>query len=686
MDQSGRNSTHGSRLRSDSVVFIETRLDAFHPGFANPPSHYDERLQGFVIDDYTTNTETGVMTVYNPSPGTLGPPSFSPSDLGSRLLPPRMRAEPGTALQFWDQLFPQAMDQHVTTHPDEPSEIKKKGRRIRDKNSWNDVYDELEAAKDAYSQTDTGFKGVLRKVYRKSADRSADINVAVLKTGQNVLNNEYVTPVLGALQVVLEASAKAVKLRQDMVAAFDDIDRRFAEVEVYLQAFKGDENIRVASIDLIAAVLHAVELVLSFFVSRTYKRVLRSTFTMDQYRDKIDQSLRDIETKSSNLLREVNMSRTHREGIFQQQVLYDTTVTKFAGTQLHRMMNRGRNEMKSMFDNLMHKMNSIEAAISRSPSPVSPSHLYKIAAILPETGGAGRYNTATTDEVLDWIGIPNLAEEDLEFVATHSHVDISDAQQGRAEQLVMTHQLQEWLSSPASSQLLIHGNYDDVRPVSGLSLLCASLALNLDSRNNPRLIRMLFFCGLNDGHRDHPGNIGSGSDDPFVPLVGGRAIIASFICQLLGAFDFGPELPLPCLGDAQVQEAVHYGDVDALCFVFEELVRRLPRGVVLLCMLDGAVYYERPEFVDDAYQVLEQLLLLSQDVSVSAVVKLLVTSPTHTTTFRELFGHRPVLSLDAAADTQWEASQSRTQRLLSGQTILGEEGYANGPLRDFAGS
>lgn len=65
----------------------------------------------------------------------------------------------------------------------------------------------------------------------------------------------------------LKAAAKAVKLRQDMVAAFDDIDRKFAEVEVYLQAFDGDENILAASTDLIVAVLYAVELVLGFFVS-----------------------------------------------------------------------------------------------------------------------------------------------------------------------------------------------------------------------------------------------------------------------------------------------------------------------------------------------------------------------------------------------------------------------------------
>lgn len=54
-----------------------------------------------------------------------------------------------------------------------------------------------------------------------------------------------------------------------MLGAFDNIDRNFTEVEVYQQEFAGDENIREASIDLVASVLYAVESVIGFFVSKT---------------------------------------------------------------------------------------------------------------------------------------------------------------------------------------------------------------------------------------------------------------------------------------------------------------------------------------------------------------------------------------------------------------------------------
>lgn len=71
-----------------------------------------------------------------------------------------------------------------------------------------------------------------------------------------------------------QAASKAAKLRQDMLGAFDSIDRNFTEVEVYQQEFAGDENIREASIDLVASVLYAVESVIGFFVSKTCELLL----------------------------------------------------------------------------------------------------------------------------------------------------------------------------------------------------------------------------------------------------------------------------------------------------------------------------------------------------------------------------------------------------------------------------
>lgn len=106
---------------------------------------------------------------------------------------------------------------------------------------------------------------------------------------------------------------------------------------------------------------------------------------MDHYRQKIDQSLSDIQEKSSCLMREVNMSQAHKDRSFHEQVLYgqplpfpfnmsistdlthrtDTTVTKSLGAQMYRMMHCGRNEMKGLLDGLVH---SESISVSHPPA------------------------------------------------------------------------------------------------------------------------------------------------------------------------------------------------------------------------------------------------------------------------------------------------------------------------------
>ncbi|KAF3768064.1 hypothetical protein M406DRAFT_224869, partial [Cryphonectria parasitica EP155] len=89
-----------------------------------------------------------------------------------------------------------------------------------------------------------------------------------------------------------------------------------------------------------------------------------------------------------------------------------------------------------------------------------------------------------------------------------------------------------------------------------------------------------FFCGLHvDAITDR--------------YTGGFAMIRSFICQLLCQFDFGEKLSASVV----TRELVQHGDINELCRLFEWLVHLLPSYVVLVCLIDGILYYERPEFL-----------------------------------------------------------------------------------------
>ena len=250
-------------------------------------------------------------------------------------------------------------------------------------------------------------------------------------------------------------------------------------------------------------------------------------------------------------------------------------------------------------------------------------------------------------ELLNWVNIPNLAAQDMKSIDEKRHVRVPTDEQARAEHLIQAGQFQEWLTSPDSTQLLVHGNYEGRRLMSGLSLFCTSFVRALTERA-PRFIHLVFFCGM---HEDPDADKHAG------PL----AIIQSFICQLLCQFDFGlTAIPVSTVSEVLVRA----GNLEALCAVFQALVHRLPRSVVLVCVIDGVVYYERPWFCQDLGVVLVAILRISAEQNTQAAVKVLVTSPTKTTDVRQPFSDDMILSMDAMARPGWVASKLRLERQL----------------------
>lgn len=251
-------------------------------------------------------------------------------------------------------------------------------------------------------------------------------------------------------------------------------------------------------------------------------------------------------------------------------------------------------------------------------------------------------------ELISCLGVPDTLSEDFQHLAERRKVAVPGPEQARAEQLIRTGQVREWLTSPTSSQLLVHGNYDRRAYISGLSLFCMSLAHTLAERA-PRFIPLVFFCGLHteplsDAH------------------TGGRALIQSFIRQLLSRYDFdGGGIPIA----PEALDDVQSGSVSALCSLFERLVRMLPNGVALFCLVDGVVYYERDEFLDDLGRVLMTILQLSGQEGVQAPVKVLLTSPTRTAVVRQPFPDEMILSMDGMVRADLVASSSRLGRELS---------------------
>lgn len=189
----------------------------------------------------------------------------------------------------------------------------------------------------------------------------------------------------------------------------------------------------------------------------------------------------------------------------------------------------------------------------------------------------------------------------------------------RTRQILQTSQFKNWIVMPGSCELLIEGDFQPSTPhyISALSQFCATLTHALRAKD--QYMSLVFFCGSHVEEDDH--------------FVGGRAMAASLIAQLLGQ----QPRDVPPL-HAQVQLG-SFGDtpIKHLCDLFSLLVHRLPGHLSIVCLVDGLGYYETDEYEDDMLQVLRCLLSLARAGDIAATFKLLATNPTATDQIQDLF-------------------------------------------------
>lgn len=281
-------------------------------------------------------------------------------------------------------------------------------------------------------------------------------------------------------------------------------------------------------------------------------------------------------------------------------------------------------------------MNIIQT-LSRSPSPA-------VLGTAPSSGE--RY--VDPQEILEWINIPDLTTQDLSLIQERGALRVPPHERARAEQLINLNKIQQWIVSPTSCQLLIHGDYESTRHVSGLSLFCSSLYQSLEDK--PHIIRLAFFCGLHTA---------STSDE----YTGAGVMLLNFICQLLCQHDFEGRIP-----SAEIlEELVILRDIEELCRLFECLISLLPEDVVIFCLVDGILYYEREEFRDDMAYILVTILRMSDEQSTPAALKVLVTSPSNTMDVRRPFPPDLIVSMGGVNMPGMVSSKQRLERMLQGE-------------------
>jgi hypothetical protein len=254
------------------------------------------------------------------------------------------------------------------------------------------------------------------------------------------------------------------------------------------------------------------------------------------------------------------------------------------------------------------------------------------------------------DGLRELLNTPDIDETDLEQILESRDL-IPTRYRSRAEQVAVTQQFRDWIVAPTSRELLVHGEYmlDGTYYASAMTLLCATMTLALRRRRD-RYVSLVFFCSR---HIE--------DDDEY---TGGKAIIRSLIVQLLRQHSFDTTLLHREVNLGRVQG----GDIKQLCALFGWLIRRLPRDVTVICLIDGIVHYETDRYEADMLSVLRYVLHLVRDDRLSTVVKVLATSPSATEKVQEVFREDDscFLSMTELPRANQESSMLRLESQLDG--------------------
>jgi hypothetical protein len=182
--------------------------------------------------------------------------------------------------------------------------------------------------------------------------------------------------------------------------------------------------------------------------------------------------------------------------------------------------------------------------------------------------------------------------------------------------------------------LAVDGHLDRAQTmrITPLSYVCATLteALRHHTSGNwggdsgeilpPPSIALAFFCGLHTAEDDD--------------LRGPRGLVRCLTAQLvveLAQNEWITEqepIALACLREDDMDDAGQLPRLEIVCQLFHALLRLVPRGVSIFCIVDGFSSYEREELRGDFELVFDAFCSMVADPKLGTAFRLLLTSPT----------------------------------------------------------
>lgn len=185
-----------------------------------------------------------------------------------------------------------------------------------------------------------------------------------------------------------------------------------------------------------------------------------------------------------------------------------------------------------------------------------------------------------------------------------------------AQSMFQTTQVKQLLQSPESGVVLVNGLTDRSQhgKISPLTHICATLTHAL-RRSPGRNVVLAFFCGQHTTTKDDlPGPQG---------LM--RSLVAFLVLELVQKSYISDSAPIYF---PELEEDFSELSFTDICQLFYRLVKLIPKGVTVQCIVDGISHYERPQWKEDFDLMMECFGGIITNNDGGAIFKLLLTSPT----------------------------------------------------------
>ncbi|KAL8857272.1 MAG: hypothetical protein Q9178_006198 [Gyalolechia marmorata] len=460
---------------------------------------------------------------------------------------------------------------------------------------WDAV---LETARKAQVDADVnaikGMGGAIRSLTRRLGDAGPAFKAWL----QILPTDSYGSVICGGFNVIIDAAIRHKDLCEKVFDALGNIPEVIAAAKFSFSEYKSEALYkRVAK--LYTVITETLNAILSFYQARAsgrHIRVARNALKAlgkgSDYGREIEARIKNVKSSAYAVKEEAERCLHHRVGEIQATVEYQTLQLarverihqNVYADLLYRLKCYDLQWRESQFD-LRNQLTDFQlAATPKPPQRDGPSHR-KICQLLSTS--------------------PKIAVQDMGEVLREAQrfpVNL----QTQASQFMTSQKLQEWLTSPYSCALLVHGSAGDDK-ISALSFVASLLVQSFQACKDA--VPLHFYCALHtDPYHDN--------------LSGAVGMMQQLITQLLQIEQHDLDLEFV---DRKFIQAIEYGDLGALCDLFEGLAQQLSQSTTIFLVVDGMSFYETRERLEDTCHAMSKLLELVEKAK--PVFKLLITSP-----------------------------------------------------------